>query len=522
MPLAPVRPAALPSLEQVRAEQARRSLSRFIRYGWPVLEPTTPMEWNWHIDVVADHLQAAFEDWQAKRDDRTFTQRIQNLVVNIPPGTAKSRIVCVMWPAWVWTRHPSFRWIFLSSNPRVALRDSVYCRDVIESKWYQDWFRPEWQLRDDDNAKSKYGNTAGGFRAAFGFSSRITGDRADAIVWDDPHDADEVHSDALRVEVLERWDNAIGNRVNDLRSSLRVGIMQRLHEGDLSGHVLGKGGWEHLVLPMEREPEPPCKCESCQRGQTAIGWSDTRAVGEVLHESRFPPEVLAAEKVRLGSTGYAGQMNQRPGAAAGNILMRHWWRYWQPKGMNLGAVPVRDENGDLKLIEPVEFDVEAAGLEFLQSWDMAFKDTKASAFVVGQAWARRSADAFLIDQVRDKMDFVKTCKVLKDFSARHPKALLKLVEEKANGAAVINSLKSEIGGMVPVEPEGSKEARAHAAAPSVEAGNCYVPHPALFGWVDDFLGECTGFPNTTYKDQVDAFTQMAARWLIKPKKKWGF
>ncbi|RYG95287.1 MAG: hypothetical protein EON58_14505, partial [Alphaproteobacteria bacterium] len=222
------------------------SLTQFIVDGWHVLEPATPLEYNWHIEAVCLHLEAAIEDWitvqnwrkyrqskqvtrlvggvqvrmeEAAGDDaeKAPLQRIQNLLINIPPGTAKSRIISVFFPAWVWLKWPAFRWIYLSANPRVAERDSVFCRDLIESAWYRDSFKIAWRLRQDNNGKRSFWNTAGGFRSAFGFFSRITGDRADAIVWDDPHDADEVHSDTMRQAVLDRWDGAVGNRVNDLR-----------------------------------------------------------------------------------------------------------------------------------------------------------------------------------------------------------------------------------------------------------------------------------------------------------------
>lgn len=330
-----------PTTEEIRAEKSRRRLSEFIRYGWHVLEETTPLEWNWHIEAIADHLQAAFEDWVRTQDgatdadsagyDETFVQRIQNLLINIPPGTAKSRIVGVMFPAWVWLHRPSWRAIFLSANPRVAVRDSIYCRDLILSEWYQSWFKPEWSLTSDQNAKTLFRNSKGGFRQAMGFDSSITGDRADALVFDDPHDADEVNSDDVRQGVLDRWDTAIANRVNDLRYSLRIGVMQRLHEEDLSGHVLKKGGWVHLRLPMEFEREPECKCPTCKTGETPIGWHDPRTEeGELLFPKRFPKSVLADELARLTPYGYAGQMQQRPSPAGGSFFEKAWFKIGTP------------------------------------------------------------------------------------------------------------------------------------------------------------------------------------------------
>lgn len=536
------------------------TLSDFIRDGWHVLEPTTPCEWNWHIDALSLHLEAALDDWmviqrfRAAQQSAVVThllggiqvreeleraqdaeeqpfQRIQNLLINIPPGTAKSRIVSVFFPAYVWLKWPSFRFIFLSANPRVAERDSVFCRDLVESDWYRNTFSVSWKLKADQNGKRTFWNTAGGFRSAFGFFSRITGDRGDAIVWDDPHDADEIHSETLRHGVLDRWDNAIGNRLNDLRCSLRIGVMQRLHEEDLSGHVLLTGKWEHLCLPMEWEGVSACQCRSCSRGETVIGWRDPRslpgATTTLLFARRFTLDVLAGEKLRMGSAGYAGQMQQRPAPAGGEILKTHWWRFWVPRGVVLPEYLVRLSDGSHVAAKVEERPGDDEFEEMLQSWDMAFKETKDSDFVVGGVWGRLGSKKYLLDQVRDRMSFIRTVNALVALTEKWPRARRKLIEDKANGPAVISALEGKVPGMTPVEPEGGKVARAHAVTPDIEAGDVYLPHPMLhtiagyaeYDWVEAFIAECTAFPRGAKDDQVDQATQALKRWIAGKKKK---
>ncbi|MES2459875.1 MAG: phage terminase large subunit [Armatimonadota bacterium] len=512
----------IPSLEAVRAEKARRRFADFFRYGWPVLEEDTPLGWNWHIDVVCDHLQAAFEDWLTARDDAAFVQRITRLLINIPPGTAKSRIVSVYFLAWIWLKRPTFKAIFLSSSQFLVLRDSDYCRDVIKSEWYQSWFAPEWKIRGDSDGKAYFRNTAGGWRRAVAFGARLTGERGDMIAWDDPHDATEVESDAKRTTVLEQWDKKIGNRVNDAERSLRIGVMQRLHDEDLSGHVLRQGGWEHLCLPMEYEQV--CQCESCQKGQTAIGWSDPRKQGELLFPSRFSAKVLADEMVRLGSYGYAGQMQQRPTPAGGGVFKEKWFGYWQMPGQDLPPVRVKDETGTFIEVFPVTFDPNAEGAEAGHSWDMAFKDSAGSDFVAGLAAMKKGADTFLLHSVNERMDFVKTLIEVPKLVADYP-SLLILIEDKANGPAVINVLKNKVPGIVAVNPDkDSKESRANAVAPVPEAGNVYLPHPRNAPWVASWLAQVCSFPNAAHDDMVDAFTQLLARWYAKrdrKKSRWG-
>lgn len=481
------------SRDQIQAEMCRRSLAHFIRYSWHVLEPTTPLDWNWHIDAVALHVQAALEDWKRKQDQPELVQRIQNLLINIPPGTGKSRLVSVCAPAWMWIGCPSWRAIFLSANPRVALRDSVYCRELIESQWYQTWFRPGWKLSADENSKGKFKNTAGGFRQALGWFAKLTGDRADALFVDDPHDASEVHSDAIRTAVTERWDSTIANRVNDLRSSVRIGIMQRLHEQDWSGHVLAQGGWEHLCLPMEHEPARLGAAKDGIPVETAIGWRDPRTQpGELLFPTRFPAVILAKEQTRLGTPGYAGQHQQRPSPADGIIFLKHYWRRYTEL--------------------PDEWD------EVIQSWDMAFKDADGSDYVAGGVWGRKGADKYLLDQVHAKLDFAATCAALIALSKRWPQATRKLVEDKANGPAVIAQLKSTVPGLIAVEPDGSKLARAWAAQPEVEAKNFWLPADGIATFnVQGFIDELAAFPNGSNDDQVDQFSQ-AARYFSRGTK----
>jgi predicted phage terminase large subunit-like protein len=308
---------------------------------------------------------------------------------------------------------------------------------------------------------------------------------------------------------VDWWNGAMSTRFNDPSRGHKVVIQQRLHEADLTGDLLLRGGYEHLCLPAEFEPD--------RRSSTVIGWKDPRtAPGELLWPQRFDRAELERLKADLGSRHYAGQIQQRPTPAGGGMLKRHWWRYWQPPGANLPPIPVRLPDGTIenRIAEelPRQFD------QVIQSWDMAFKDTSNADYVVGQVLAARGADRYLLDQTRDRMDLPGTLMAVRRLSAQWPNAHLKLVEDKANGPAVIQSLRREIGGLVEVNPEGGKISRAAAASPQLEAGNWYLPHPLLMPWVEEFIGECAAFPVGAHDDQVDAWSQGAKRLLLhRPK-----
>jgi predicted phage terminase large subunit-like protein len=365
----------------------------------------------------------------------------------------------------------------------LALRDSVKCRALIESDWYRATFAPKWTLAADQNAKGSYKNTEEGFRLSLSVGGQGTGFRGNAVTVDDPLNAKDQHSELARKECIFWWDNVMSSRLNDLAVGSKVIIMQRLHEEDLSGHVLATGRYEHLCLPSEFEPE--------RRSVTSIGFKDPRtAAGELLFPQLFPAPVIAEVKETLGSYGWSGQHQQRPSPAAGGIFQRDWWKFYAER--------------------PPEFD------EVLQSWDCAFKGTDTSDYVVGMVLGRIGADIYLLDIDRGRRTFTETCDAVQRVSQKWPEAALKLVEDKANGTAVLDSLKSKVTGLVAVDPEGGKDSRAHAVSPTVEAGNVYLPRDA--GWVEPFIDECAVFPNGANDDQVDAFTQGVLRWIRKKRK----
>jgi predicted phage terminase large subunit-like protein len=177
----------------------------------------------------------------------------------------------------------------------------------------------------------------------------------------------------------------------------------------------------------------------------------------------------------------------------------------------LPPVPVKLPDGTIEHRKAV--DLPARFEEQLQSWDMAFKDTKNSDYVVGQVHAARGGDRYLLDQIRDRLDLPGTLLAVRRLSAQWPNVHLKLVEDKANGPAVIQSLRHEIGGLVEVNPAGGKISRAAAASPQLESGNWYLPHPMLKSWVEGFIEECAAFPAAAHDDQVDAWSQGAGRLL---------
>lgn len=480
----------LPTIDEINRELAKRSLAEYIRQAWHVVEPGNPYVHGWHIDAIAEHLEAAVRG------------EIRYLIINIPPRHMKSLLCCVFFPTWVWTFKPETRWLFSSYGENLSIRDSLKCRRVIQSPWYQKAFGDVFRLTGDQNQKTRFENDKTGYRLATGVGGGSTGEGGDFIVVDDPLKAQDAHSVAIRETANDWWDNTMSTRGNNPDKVVRIVIMQRLHEADLTGHLLEKmkadsHRVEHLCLPAEYEPA---------NRVTSLGWRDPRTEpGELLWPERFTPAAIVDLKRDMSSYAVAGQLQQRPAPDEGGILKKAAWRYWKPAGVRLPAVVIRLEDNTLLEIEPV--DLPEAFDQILQTWDCSFKDTKTSDFVAGQVIARLGANKFMLDYYKERVDITGTMKQIGVWSTKWKRAIAKLIEDKANGTAVIQMLRDRITGLIAIEPEGGKISRAHAVAPEVEAGNVYLPHPALYPWVNEFIESCAGFPNLAHDDDVDAFTQ---------------
>lgn len=487
-------------------------LQSFVRDGWHVVEPGRTLLWNWHIPAICDHLEAV-----TKGD-------IRKLIINIPPRHMKSLLVAVFWLAWEWTGMPWTRWIFASYAEKLSKRDSLKTRRLILSPWYQREFGHVFSLTSDQNEKLRYENDRTGYRIATSVGGTSTGEGGDRIVFDDPIKAMDVHSDTKRENVNDWWDQEMSTRANDPDRSAFVGIAQRLHDDDLPGHLLELGGWEHLVLPLEYErsrrfievpdingniEERPIPPTLRNWSNTSLGFVDPREEpGEILWPERFSRKWVEDEKVQLGSWAASGQLQQRPAPAGGGVFKRVWWRFWEPVGQDLGPVMVRLPDGTHHMAEVVKL---PAHFEYeLQSWDLAFKDLTTSDFVVGQHWAMLGANDYLLSQIRGKHDFPSTVRQVQRFRKSLANGPV-LVEDKANGPAVISTLRDKVTGLVAVPVKKGKLQRAQATLPYVEAGNKVLPHPRLAPWVWDFIEEHASFPNGLNDDQVDAHSQADER-----------
>ncbi len=452
--------------------QAERSLRAYVEQAWPILEPDRPFLPNWHIDLLAEYLEAV------------TAGEITRLLVNIPPRYMKSLLISVFWPTWEWIERPSSRWLCVSYNEALATKHSLDRRTVLQSAWYQQRWGDRVQLAPDQNEKTEFQNTRRGVMFATSMGGSVTGKGGNRIVVDDPHNPNQMDSDAQRGAAITFFRQTLSTRLNDRKRDAIVVVMQRLHERDLSAVCLDLD-FTHVCLPVEAETPTPIVFP---RSRRVI----SREPGDLLWPARDGRAELDEQRRLLGSAGFAGQYQQRPAPAGGIIFQRDWWRFY-------------DELPELT--------------EFAQSWDMAFKDTPDSDYVVGLVAGRSGADIYLLDRVKGQWSFSESCRQVVALSQRYRQTTRKLIEDAANGPAIIDALHHQVVGIVAVTPQGGKLARARAVQPLVEAGNVYLPNPRPHGrliparaWVEEFLHQCTMFPHGAHDDDVDALTQLLVHW----------
>lgn len=450
-------------MEEARRELARRTMGDFVLY----VDDNYRM--NWHHRLLCDYL------------DKLACKEIRRLMVFMPPRHGKSELVSRKFPAYLLGRNPDTSIISCSYSADLASRMNRDVQRLIDSEKYSVLF-PESHLFGKNIRSTAKGsflrnsdifeivNHRGTYRSS-GVGGGITGMGGEYIIIDDPvKNREDADSATMREKVYDWYTSTLYTRLE--KDGCILLTLTRWHEDDLAGKLLkaaqeGADQWTILELPAvcEYPPKP----------------YDVRQEGEALWKWKYDEQALAKMKATVGSRDWAALYQQHPTPGEGGTFKREWWNYYKvlPDGL----------------------------YDFVQSWDCTFKDAQSSDYVVGQVWARKGSSRYLLDQVRGRMSFTETLYAIRSLSAKWPQAIRKLVEDKANGTAVIDVLRKEIPGLIPVEPEGGKIVRANAVTAVAEAGNIYLPDPSIAPWVHDFVEEHAVFPNGANDDQVDAQTQ---------------
>ncbi|MFT4184429.1 MAG: phage terminase large subunit [Rhizobium sp.] len=449
--------------EAEKIRQRCQSLAGFVREAWHVVEPAVDYVHGWHIDAICRHLEAV------------TSGDITRLLINVPPGTMKSLLCGVFWPAWEWgpKGRPELRYLGSSYSEHYAKRDNRRMRDLVASEWYRTLWGDRVKLTRA--GEMAFSNTRMGFRQGVPFS-RLTGGRGDRVIIDDPHSVDGAESEAERASTVRTFRESVPTRLNDPQHSAIVVVMQRLHEADVSGTILSLGlGYDHLMLPMEFEPERRCR--------TSIGFADPRTEeGELLFPERFPRGVVERDKLPLGSYAVAGQFQQRPSPRSGGLFQR----------------------GDFEIVDAVP-----AAAKRCRAWDFAASKARPGRqpdWTVGLRMAEFGG-IFYVEQIaRGRWSPAEVERNLKNMATQDgPTVTIRMPQDPgaAGKADAETKIKLLAGFPVKVLPvTGDKATRAKPASAQAEAGNIRL----LRGdWNEAFLDEICAFPNAQFDDQVDAF-----------------
>lgn len=451
----------LATADDAQRELCRRSLAAFARRAWPILEPSTELKWGWALDAICQHLEAV------------TAGELKRLLMNVPPGSMKSLLTGVIWPAWEWGPRNLAHHRFLGTAHKqdLAVRDNLKCRRLIRSAWFQRLWPVA--LVSDQDAKTKFENEKTGFREAMAFTS-MTGSRGDRVILDDPHSVDDANSPVKLAADITTFREALPSRVNNDQSAIVI-VMQRLHEQDVSA-VAKELGYEHLMIPMRFEPE--------RKSVTSIGWEDPRTEdGELMFPERFPETQVVELEKTLGSYATAGQLQQRPAPRSGGMFQR----------------------GDFEIVDAIP----AGHARRVRAWDFAATEVKPGRrpdWTVGLRMAMIGDTFYVEDVIRGqwKPSAVETT-LTNTASQDGPLIAVRLPEDpgaagKSDAATKIKLLKGY--NVTAVKPTGEKAVRARPASAQAEAGNVKLVRAE---WNAVFLDEVCTFPAGTNDDQVDAF-----------------
>lgn len=462
----------------IEKELCERSFSAFVKRAWHIVEPHTTLVWGWHLDAICDHLQAVTEG------------KINRLLINVPPGSMKSLLTAVFWPAWEWgpAKRPEIRIVGTAHERGLAIRDNRRMRLVVTSEWYTE--RWPLGLSTDQNQSLYFENDSLGFRQAVAFAT-MTGKRGDRVILDDPLSAEDANSDIERENAARAFKETLPNRINHPTKSAIVVIMQRLHTRDISGIILDKKlPYTHLRIPMEYEPEDPCVTE--------IGWRDPRKKPfELMHPQLYDKDAVSAMRTSMTAYSFAGQYQQRPVPREGGLF-------------NIGNIEIIDALPN--------------GCTFVRGWDLAASTKKRSDFTAGVKLARTADGAYIIADVRKARFSAHKVRLLlrgtatldgRETTIDYPQ------DPGAAGKGNAEDLAKYLAGFVFYysTETGDKYSRAEPLAAQVEAGNVKMLRGS---WNQGLLDEMANFPAGEFDDQVDAasraFSRLAKGVRVEPKR----
>lgn len=446
---------------------ARQDFTTFVERVFPLINGGESLAYNWHLDAIAHALE------------EMRTGNVRRLAVNMPPRNLKSILISVAWVAWRLGHDPRLNFVNVSYSVELATKHARDCRSIMQSSLYKRLF-PGTRISEKRSALHDFETTDGGGRLATSITGTLTGRGGDIIIIDDPIKPDEADSETTRKSVNEWFSSTLSSRLDDKGTGSIVVVMQRLHEDDLCGMLLGRGGWSSLSLPVIATEEGIIPMT---RGRVF-----KRKIGDVLHPERESRKILEELKRSMGSARFEAQYQQSPIPAVGNMIQTAWLKYYDPEHPPVGG-------------------------QIVQSWDTASKDGVHNDYSVCVTALVRHSQVYILNVWRDRVNFPDLLKAVTAVAERFRPNVL-LIENAASGTQLFQVLRDRHFPFVPVplarRPELDKVTRLAAVSAQIEAGKLFLPEHA--SWLEAFRHELLGFPNAKHDDEVDALAQLLA-WV---------
>lgn len=465
---------------------AKRHLGIFVRRAWRYVEQKQPLRWNWHLDEMCQILEAIH------RNDRIAVPE-DDVAFNIPPGTMKSLLVSVFFPAWEWADDPTLRFLCASHQNDLALRDNVRMRQILTSEWYQRFY-PNVLMQEDQNAKERFHTRAGGWRIATSPEGVGIGEHPDRVILDDVLSEDGARSDKQRTETNHWLDRTIGPR-GVARGVRRLLVGQRLHHEDATAHVVAKGGWRLVVFPMRFIPSRPPNSATADPGFQADPRDHRSVAGELLFPSLLNEEQTRKLEIKLGPYGTAGQLQQQPVPEGGGLFKRVWFKF-------VSAAPVQARR--------------------VRCWDTAATEDGGD-WTVGARIAEVNDLIYVEHVYREQLSPAGVDAAMLSFAHSDGVAtsIRELREPAAAGKTVIAARTKHLKGFGHKEITVSKDkvTQSKPFRAQVEAGNVYIVRTGdtlRDAWIEPFLTELENFPVFSSDDQVDAVSNGYNAVILEP------
>jgi predicted phage terminase large subunit-like protein len=471
--------------KELKKEIFKKSYFEFFKWSFNILFPNEKYEDAFHVKYLCDIYQKEVERIIRKE------AKTKDIIVNIPPRTSKSLITSVCLLAWAWIKDPTIPMISVSFDDELTLINAQLCKDIIKSDEYQELFSDLFQIRKDIDSKGYFMNDKGGFRLSKTVGANITGLKGTIIVVDDPQNPKTAESEVFRKATIDYYEQSLYNRLTPINLGIRIIIMQRLHEEDLSGHLLKKNpeDYLHICLPAEESKlVKPAELKNAYRDG-------------FLDPVRLSKSTLDAFKKTLGSRGYAGQYDQTPSPEEGGIIKKAWFDIIQPFGLQRDTIN-----------EPIHF--------FVDSAFTSKTENDPSAII---ACFKQQNCLFVLDVVEQWLNFPDLIKFIGTYVKMYQyNSNSKIfIEPKASGLDIVAQLRvvSNLNVIEAPNPTKDKVSRAHGITAQLESRRVKLING---GYVDDFLHQLTAFPNGKHDDKVDVLVMAVNELVIKDKPDFFF